>query len=62
MPHPPLSLQHFPLIAQSNNAVLRILKCDFFVSINVFLCNSARVLTKTSRLDNMHQFMVLVLI
>ena len=62
MPRPPSTLQYFSLIAQSNNAVLSILMCDFFVSINVFLCNSARVLTKTSRLDNMHQFMVLVLI
>ena len=34
----------------------------FFVSINVFLCNSARILIKTSRRDNMYQFMVLVLI
>ena len=39
-----------------------ILKCDFFVSINVFLCNSARILIKTSRRDDMYQFMVLVLI
>ena len=34
----------------------------FFVSSNVFLCNSARILIKTSRRDDMHQFMVLVLI
>ena len=29
MPHPPPTLQHFSLIAQSNNAVLSILMCDF---------------------------------
>ena len=29
MPHPPSSLQYFSLIAQSNNAVLSILMCDF---------------------------------
>ena len=34
----------------------------FFVSINVFLCNSAGILSKTSRRDDVHQFMVLVLI
>ena len=34
----------------------------FFVSINVFPCNSARILIKTSRRDDMHPFMVLVLI
>ena len=28
----------------------------FFVSINVFLCNSARIIVKTSRRDDMHQF------
>ena len=59
MPCPPSTVQHFLLIAQSNSAIL---KCDFFVSINVFLCNSARILIKTSRRDDMHQFMVLVLI
>ena len=56
MPPPPSKLQHFSLIAQSNNAVLSIfLMCEFFVSINVFLCCSTRVLTKTSRRDDMHQ-------
>ena len=45
MPHPPSTLQHFSLIAQSNNAILSILMFSFFVSINVFLCNSARILT-----------------
>ena len=34
----------------------------FFGLINVFLRNSARILIKTSRRDDMHQFMVLVLI
>ena len=29
MPRPPSTLQHFPLIAQSNSAVLSILMCDF---------------------------------
>ena len=29
MPRPPLTLQHFSLITQSNNAVLSILMCDF---------------------------------
>ena len=33
-----------------------------FVLSNVFLCNSARIRVKTSRRDDMHQFMVLVLI
>ena len=28
----------------------------FFVSINVFLCNSARIIIKTSRRDDMYQF------
>ena len=59
MPCPPSTLQHFSLIAQSNSAVLSILMCDFFGLINVFLCNSARILIKTSRRDDMHQFMVL---
>ena len=29
MPHPPSSVQYFSLIAQSNNAVLSMLMCDF---------------------------------
>ena len=29
MPRPPSTLQHFSLIAQSNNAVLSVLMCDF---------------------------------
>ena len=33
----------------------------FFVSINVLLCNSARILIKTSCRDDMHQFIILVL-
>ena len=42
MPHPLSTLQHFSLIAQSSSAILSILMRDFcFVSINVFLCNSA---------------------
>ena len=61
MPRPPSTIQHFSLIAQSKSAILM---CDFFFAINVFLCNSARILIKTSRRDYMHQhqFMVLVLI
>ena len=62
MPRPPSTIQHFSLIAQSKSAILSILMCDFFFAINVFLCNSARILIKTSRRDDMHQFMVLVLI
>ena len=61
MPRPPSTLQHFSLIVQSNSAILSILMCDFIVSINVFLCNSARILTKTSRHDDTHQFIILVL-
>ena len=41
MPRPPSTLQHFSLITQSNSAILSISMCDFFVSINVLLCNSA---------------------
>ena len=44
MPRPPSTLQHFSLIAQSNSAVLSIFMCEFFGLINVFLCNSARIL------------------
>ena len=33
----------------------------FFVSIDVLLCNSARILIKTSCRDDMHQFIILVL-
>ena len=33
-----------------------------FVSINIVLCNGARILIKTSLRDDMHQFMVLVLL
>ena len=56
MPRPPSTLQHFLLIAQSNSAVLSILMCNFFGLINVFLCTSARILIRTSRRDDMHQF------
>ena len=61
MPRPPSTLQQFSLIAQSTNAVLRILMCDFFVSINGLLCNSARILMKTLHHDDMRQFVVFVL-
>ena len=53
MPCPPSPLQHFSVITRSNSAVLNISMCDFFVSSNVFLCNSARILIKTSRRDDM---------
>ena len=33
MPRPPSTLQHFSLIAQSNNAVLSILMCDFLFQL-----------------------------
>ena len=63
MPCPPSTLQHFSLIAQSNSAILSILMFDFFVLINVFFCNSARILTtyqdSNDSNDDMHQFMVL---
>ena len=64
MPSPPSTLQHLSLIALSNSAILSILSilmCDFYL-INVFLRNSLRILIKTSCRDDMHQFMVLVLI
>ena len=51
MPRPRSTLQHFSLTTQSSSAILSILMCDFFVSINVFLCNSA-ILIKTSRRDD----------
>jgi len=66
MPRPPSTLQHFSLMARSNSTILSILMFKFFVSINVFLCNSARILTthwdSNDSNDDMHQFMVLVLI
>ena len=37
MPRPPSTLQHFSLIAQSNNAVLIILMCDFSSSFVIAL-------------------------
>ena len=40
MPHPPSTLQHFSLIAQSSSAILSILMCDYLFQFNVFLCNS----------------------
>ena len=33
MPRPPSTLQHFSLIAESNSAVLNILKCDFLFQL-----------------------------
>ena len=33
MPRPPLTLQHFSLIAQSNIAILSILMCDFLFQL-----------------------------
>ena len=58
MPRPPSILQHFSLIAQSSSAVLSILMSDFLFQqfINVFLCNSARIIIKTSRRDDVYQF------
>ena len=47
MPRPSSTLQHFSLISQSKNAILSISMCDF--CFNVFLCNSVRILIKTSR-------------
>ena len=60
MPRPPSTLQHFSLIAQSNSAVLSILMCIFFVSINVFLCNNPLILIKTTpqRLAPVYHFSV----
>ena len=48
-----LELSNAPssVIAQSSSAILSILICDFFVSINFFLCNSS-ILIETSRLDD----------
>ena len=40
MPHPPWTLQHFSLIAQSSSAILSILMSDYLFQFNVFLCNS----------------------
>ena len=33
LPHPPSTLQHFSLIAQSNSAILSILMCDFLLQL-----------------------------
>ena len=41
MPHPPWTLQHFLLMAQSSSAILSILMCDYLFQFNVFLCNSS---------------------
>ena len=40
MPRPPSTLQHFSLVARITHLNVR-----FFVSTNVFLCHSARILT-----------------
>ena len=61
MPHPSSTLQHFSLITQSNSAILGILMCDFLFQLTSFFCNSARILIKTSRLDDT-SVMVLVLL
>ena len=62
MPRLLSTLQFFSLIAHSNSAVLSILESFFFLSINVFLCNNARILIKTSRRDDTHRFIILVVI
>ena len=52
MLRPSSTLQHFSLITQSNSAILGILMCDFLFQLTSFFCNSARILIKTSRLDD----------
>ena len=61
MPRPPSSLQSFLLMAQSNSAVLSTLIGDFLFQLTSSCSNSARILIKTSRHDNTHQFIILVL-
>ena len=51
----------FFIDTRSNSAVLSIFNVCFFCFNNVFLCYSARILIKTSRHDDMHQFIILVL-
>ena len=46
MPSPRSTLQHD----------FKHFNVQFFVSVNVFLCNSARILIKTSRHDDMHHY------
>ena len=60
----PVLRQHCNIFhwSHSQTCHFKYFNVRFFVSINVFLCNSARILIKTSRRDDMHQFMVLVLI
>ena len=58
---PPSTLQHFSLIAQSNNAILSILMCDFLFQLSSSFVIARRILVKTSRHDDMYQFLVLVL-
>ena len=60
IPCPQSTLQHFSLIAQSNSAVLKHFNVHFFVSSNVFLCNSARILIKTSRCENLYTSLVIL--
>ena len=62
MPRPPSTLQHFSLIVQSNSAILSISVCDFLFQLTSSFVIALGILIKTSRRDDMHQFMVLVLI
>ena len=62
MLRPPSTLQHFSLIAQSNSAILSILMCDFLSQLTSSFVIALRILVKTSRRDDMHPFLVLVLI
>ena len=57
MPRPPSTLQHYSLIAQSNSAVLSILMCIFLLQLaSSFVIALDSV--KTSRRNDMHQFMI----
>ena len=62
MPRPPSTLQHFSLIVQSNSAILSILTCDFLFQLTSSFVIALGILIQTSHRDDMHQFMVLVLI
>ena len=62
MPRPASTLQHFSLIARSNSAVLSILMCDILFQLTSSVCNSAMMLIKTSRRNDMHQFIILLLV
>ena len=52
-PHAPSPLQHFSVITRSNSAVLNISMCDFLFQVTSSFFNSARILIKTSRRDDM---------